>query len=80
MTDYDCWHEAEEDVTVEMILAVLTENAAAARRSLEETVSRVDPARRCSCRDAMRFAIITDRAAIPESARTQLEPIVGRYL
>ncbi len=80
VTDYDCWHEAEEDVTVEAILAVLAENALAARRSLAEAVSRVDPARACGCRDAMRFAIITDREAIPETARRRLRPIVGRYL
>ena len=80
VTDYDCWHDAEEDVTVEAILAVLAENAAAARRSLAEAVSRIDPARTCGCRDAMRFAIITDREAIPEAAKRQLRPIVGRYL
>ena len=34
VTDYDCWREATEDVSVEAILAVLEENAAAARRSL----------------------------------------------
>ena len=37
VTDYDCWHDAEEDVTVEAILSILAENAAAARRSLAET-------------------------------------------
>ncbi len=67
-------------MSVETILAVLAENAAAARRSLAEAVARVDPARACGCRDAMRFAIITDRAAIPAAARERLRPIVGRYL
>ncbi len=80
VTDYDCWHEAEEDVTVEAILSILAENAAAARRSLAETVARVDPTRACGCRDAMRFAIITDRSAIPGAARERLRAIVGRYL
>ena len=80
VTDYDCWHEAEEDVSVEAILAILAENAAAARRSLAETVSRVDPGRTCGCREAMRFSIITDRGAIPGAARERLKAIVGRYL
>jgi 5'-methylthioadenosine phosphorylase len=80
VTDYDCWHEAAEDVTVEAILAVLAENAAAARRSLAEAVAHVDAARACGCRDAMRFAIITDRAVIPAEARERLRPIIGRYL
>jgi 5'-methylthioadenosine phosphorylase len=80
VTDYDCWHEAEEDVTVEAILSILAENSAAARRSLAETVSRVDPGRACGCREAMRFAIITDRSAIPGAAKQRLQAIVGRYL
>ena len=80
VTDYDCWRESLEDVSVEMILTVLAENAAAARRSLAETVARVDPERKCGCREAMRFGMITDRAAISPAARKRLEPIVGRYL
>ncbi len=80
VTDYDCWHETHEDVTVETILAVLAENAAAARRALAEAVARVDASRGCGCRDAMRFGILTDREAIAEEAKSRLRPIVGRYL
>ena len=80
VTDYDCWREASEDVSVEAIIAILGENAAAARRTLAGAVAGVDPARACGCRDAMRFAILTDRAAIPAPARERLEPIAGRYL
>jgi 5'-methylthioadenosine phosphorylase len=80
VTDYDCWHEHAEDVTVEAILAVLAENASAARRSLAEAVLRVDPDRGCGCRDAMRFGIITDAAAVTPEARERLRPIAGRYL
>ncbi len=80
VTDYDCWREATDAVSVETILEILSENADAARRSLREAVPRVDPSRSCSCRDALRFAILTDPKAIPESARERLRPIAGRYL
>jgi 5'-methylthioadenosine phosphorylase len=80
VTDYDCWRESSGDVSVEAILAILGENAAAARRALAGAVARVDPRRTCGCRDAMRFAIITDRAAIPEAAKRRLHAIAGRYL
>ncbi len=80
VTDYDCWRESTEDVSVDSLLAVLAENSAAARRSLAEAVRRVDPARSCGCREAMRFGIITDRSAIRDDARKRLEPIVGKYL
>jgi 5'-methylthioadenosine phosphorylase len=80
VTDYDCWHPHSEDVSVEVIVAILGENAAAARRALSGAVGRVHPDRECSCRDAMRYAIISDRSTIPESARKRLRPIAGRYL
>lgn len=80
VTDYDCWREATEAVSVEAVLAILAENAEASRRTLEDAVPRVDPARSCGCRDALRYAILTDPKEIPEEAKKRLEPIVGRYL
>ena len=80
VTDYDCWREHTEDVSVETILAILAENSAAARRALADAVARVDPGRGCGCRDAMAFGIITNPKAISAAARERLRPIVGRYL
>ena len=80
VTDYDCWREATEDVSVETILAILSENSAGARRSLAEAVAGVDPDRRCGCRSAMRWGIISDRSTITPEARARLAPIAGRYL
>jgi 5'-methylthioadenosine phosphorylase len=80
VTDYDCWREATEDVSVDTILAILRENGAAARRALADAVARIDPGRACGCRDAMRYGIITDRSALSESAKARLRPIAGRYL
>ena len=80
VTDYDCWREATEAVSVEAILAILGENAASARRALAEAVARVDARRACGCRDAMRYGIITDRKAVSDEARERLRPIAGRYL
>lgn len=79
VTDWDCWREATEAVSVEAVLAVLAENADAARRTMREAVSRVEGSRPCGCRDALRFAILTDVKAIPEAARERLRPIAGRY-
>jgi 5'-methylthioadenosine phosphorylase len=80
VTDYDCWRDATENVSVEAILAILGANAAAARRALAEAVRRVEPSRGCGCRDAMRYSVLTDRQAIPEAAKGRLKPIIGRYL
>ena len=80
VTDYDCWREATDDVSVEAILAILRENSAAARRALEEAVARIDSDRACACREAMRYGILTDRDAIPGGVRERLRPVIGRYL
>jgi 5'-methylthioadenosine phosphorylase len=80
VTDYDAWREKGEAVSVEAVLAVLGENAAAARRTMREAVARVAPDRACSCRGALAFAIITDRQAIPDEAKRRLAPLVGKYL
>ncbi len=80
VTDWDCWHEATEAVSVETVLAVLSQNADAARRTMRSAVSHVEASRSCSCRDALRYAILTDPKAIPAAAKERLRPIAGRYL
>jgi 5'-methylthioadenosine phosphorylase len=80
VTDYDAWREKGEAVSVEAVLAVLGENSAAARRTMREAVARVTPDRACACRGALAFAILTDRAAIPEETKQRLAPLVGKYL
>lgn len=80
VTDYDCWRESIEAVSVEAVLVILRENAAAARGTMREAVGNLDPERSCGCREQMRYAILTDRDVIPEAAKKRLRPIVGRYL
>jgi 5'-methylthioadenosine phosphorylase len=81
VTDYDCWHEEEQDVSVTSVLQVLQQNARTAQRVVAEIVSRLPPERtRCKCGEALAHALITDPAHIPEATRRRLEPIVGRYL
>ncbi len=80
VTDYDCWREGTEAVSVEAVLEVLRGNAEMAQRALLSAVGRVDAGRACFCREALRFAILTDPARVPPPVRARLKPIVGRYL
>jgi len=80
VTDYDCWREATDAVSVETVLAVLEGNAEMARRALVSAVGGVDPARGCDCRDALRYAIVTDPSRIPDRVKKELSPLLGRYL
>lgn len=83
VTDYDCWHEEEEDVTVDAVIAILRQNAALAQRVVKRTVKALADAERpvgaCPCVDALATALITERAHVPAEAVERLRPIVGRY-
>jgi len=80
VTDYDCWHEAEADVTVDTIVALLKQNAALAQQIVQETVLALPAERQCSCKDALRDAIITSPEAIPAKVKEDLQVILGKYL
>jgi len=72
VTDYDCWHASEEQVSVEQILANLRLNAETASGLLREAIGALPEERTCSCGTALRAAVITEPASIPEEARRRL--------
>ena len=80
VTDYDCWHPDHDAVTVEMIIATLTQNAQTAQRAIAETVATLPPARSCGCGSALKHALITRPDAIPELVKKHLAPIIGKYV
>ena len=80
VTDYDCWHPDHDAVTVNDIIANLTQNAANACKLVTEAVRGMPAERTCKCGSALAHALITDRKAIPEATRNKLELLVGKYL
>lgn len=81
VTDYDCWYESEEPVTVEMVIANLTRNADNAKLLLKESLPKIAAAgRSCGCCDALKYAIVTQRDAIPPSVKKKLSILIKKYL
>jgi 5'-methylthioadenosine phosphorylase len=80
VTDYDCWHPGHNAVTVDQVVAVVQKNAAMARSILKSAVEQFPIPRDCECESALKFAVMTAPAAIPEKIKTDLAPIIGRYL
>ncbi len=80
VTDYDCWHPDHDQVTVDMIVANLTQNARMAQAVIAESVAGLPFERTCECPSALKHAIITRPDAIPASVKRELAPIVGKYL
>ena len=80
VTDYDCWHPDHDSVTVELIIANLTQNALMAQRTIASAVERLGPTRTCACKDALATAIITRPDHVPDTVKRDLAPIIGKYV
>jgi 5'-methylthioadenosine phosphorylase len=80
VTDYDCWHPDHDSVTVDLIIANLTQNAKTAQQIIATAVDRLPFARTCECASALKFALITRPDAVPAETKRRLAPIIGAYL
>ena len=80
VTDYDCWHEGAEAVTVEMVVANLLKNVSTSREVLKTVILQVPEERSCACASALKDAIITSRDRIPADLKERMRPIIGKYL
>jgi 5'-methylthioadenosine phosphorylase len=80
VTDYDCWHPEHDQVTVEMIVANLTQNAQTAQQVIAAAVGALPYERSCDCASALKYAIITRPDAIPTDVKRELAPLVGKYV
>jgi 5'-methylthioadenosine phosphorylase len=79
VTDYDCWHESHDSVSVEMIIGNLMQNSRNAQSIIIRTVEKLSETRNCTCGQALKYALITDRGSVPEATRQRLGCIVDKY-
>jgi 5'-methylthioadenosine phosphorylase len=80
VTDYDCWHPDHDSVTVDMVIATLTQNAKMAQEIIAGAVAGLPFERTCECASALKYALITRPEAIPRQVKTDLSPILGKYV
>lgn len=80
VTDYDCWHEEEEPVTVETLIGYLTKNSGTAQRLVKEIVHILPENVDCACHHALENAILTPIDKIPPTTKKKLKEIIGKYL
>jgi len=82
VTDYDCWREGHDDVTVDQIVAVMHQNAENASKVVRAAVAAMpaDMTKGCACVDALKYAILTDRKAVPAETRQKLSLLLDKYL
>lgn len=78
-TDYDCWHEEEENVTIDMVIKNLTTNSNNAKSLLKKILKKMGEKRSCDCKEAAKFAIITAEDKRDKSQSNKLKSIFPDY-
>src|SRR5436305_4703277 len=81
-TDYDCWHESEASVTVEMVLGNLNANVTNAQRILTSIARKIPvdrSANTCGCSKALETSILTDNSKIPADVKEKYSLLIGKY-
>lgn len=79
-TDYDCWHDDHDDVTVDDIIETLMKNVELAKKVIAEVLPRINDERECNCPNALQNAIITSRDAISDEVKERLGLLIERYV
>lgn len=80
VTDYDCWFEGHDDVTVDQVVAVMHQNAENAQKVVKAAVRLLPKDLSASpAQSAAKYAIMTDRKVIPEATKRKLDVLFGKY-
>ena len=79
VTDYDCWHQDHDAVTVEQVIQCLTQNAEHAEAVAVEAVKNI-PNEPSPYSSALKNAIISDRRLISAASKQKYDLLIGKYL
>ncbi|MBE0543527.1 MAG: S-methyl-5'-thioadenosine phosphorylase [Verrucomicrobia bacterium] len=79
VTDYDCWNEEHDHVTVEMIIANLMKNAATAKAIIQHVIPQIPAQPDWPCHHALRNAIMTEKKLWPARTKRELAPLLAKY-
>jgi len=80
VTDYDCWREGHDDVTVEQVVAVIHQNSANAGRVVRAAVAALPKGVKSPYSNALEYAIMTDKKMIPQETREKLSLLLDKYM
>ncbi len=80
ITDYDCWYPDHESVTVEMVIQNLNKNIDNSKKIIGELIKNMPQERNCACKDALKYAIMTDPKLISKEKKIKLSVLIGKYI
>ncbi|MAF66493.1 MAG: S-methyl-5'-thioadenosine phosphorylase [Planctomycetota bacterium] len=79
-TDYDCWHEGHDDVSVETVIETVHMNVNSARNLIRAAAPLAASMGETPCESALAHAIMTAPEAISPEARLRLELLINKYV
>ena len=79
-TDYDCWHEEFEDVTVDDVVETLQKNVELAKVVIKNVLELIPNEKKCSCNTALDNSIITDKEQYVNNINEKTKLLLERYL
>jgi len=80
VTDYDCWREEEEAVTVETVIENMKKNSAMAKQIIEKSVSKISGVQTCMCGQSLKNAIMTHPDHLDEKTKDKLSILIKKYI
>jgi len=80
VTDYDCWHETEEAVSVGAILSIMHQNVETAKIVLRHALELAKDLGPCSCQTALEHAVITPLDRMSPTLRKRYQVLLRRHL
>jgi 5'-methylthioadenosine phosphorylase len=79
VTDYDVWHDTEEDVNASLVMDRMQQNAEHAAAVIRRTVEALPTTRDCTCGSALAAALVTPRELVPAETRRRLAPLLEAH-
>ena len=79
VTDYDVWKE-DSEVTLDEVLKNAAKNETAIKETVEAAIEAIPEDHECPCHTSLEGTINTPDEAIPEDVKSDLGPLIGRYV
>ena len=80
VTDYDCWREETESVSVETVLSNFRQNVSLGRKIISDIIPKITNKRTCICSNCLKGAIMTQKNSMNNETRKKLLPLIKKYL
>ena len=80
VTDYDCWNQNSDDVSVDMVIKNLYENANFAKSIISAIAKRISSSRPSSSfHNALKNALVTPKEHVSEKTKSKIKLFTDKY-